>query len=226
MSAFYCIQPFPSSSAEPVSTCFCPFFEPHLLHVHFLRYVALRREWMMYTRVYKDIRYYTSQAKWVANLIRSKMATTTIRIKKVCEWCGKEFEAQRCSTRFCSKACTDHAYKEQKRQERKRATEAAVVMAQHQKKTLPLKEQEFLSVAEASHLLHVTRDVVYKLIYRGTLKAYRLSSRLTIIRRTDIEAMIEARPYERTPGLRPASKQKDWKWPSSIPPKRLWKSSE
>lgn len=127
------------------------------------------------------------------------MATTTIRIKKVCEWCGKEFEAQRCSTRFCSKACTDHAYKEQKRQERKRATEAAVVTAQHQKKTLPLKEQEFLSVAEASHLLHVTRDAVYKLIYRGTLKAYRLSSRLTIIRRADIETMIEARPYERKP---------------------------
>ncbi len=127
------------------------------------------------------------------------MATTTIRIKKVCEWCGKEFEAQRCSTRFCSKACTDHAYKEQKRQERKRATEAAAVTAQHQKKTLPLKEQEFLSVAEVSYLLHVTRDAVYKLIYRGTLKAYRLSSRLTIIRRADIEAMIESRPYERKP---------------------------
>ena len=59
------------------------------------------------------------------------MATTTIIIKKVCEWCGNEFKAQRCSSRFCSKACTDHAYKEQKRQESKRVTEGAVVTAKH-----------------------------------------------------------------------------------------------
>ena len=127
------------------------------------------------------------------------MATTTIRIKKVCEWCGKEFEAQRCSTRFCSKACTDHAYKEQKRQEKKKTTEVASITAAHLKTILPLNDQAYLSVQEVSQLLNLTRDAVYKLIYRGVLRAYRLSSRLTIIRRIDIEVMIEARPYERKP---------------------------
>ena len=123
------------------------------------------------------------------------MATTTIRIKKVCEWCGKEFEAQRCSTRFCSKACTDHAYKKQKRQELKKDTEIQSKVSSFTGKTEELKQLEFLSVADAAQLLNVTTRAVYNLIYRGTLKAYRLSQQWTVIRKEDLTAMIEARPY-------------------------------
>ena len=39
-----------------------------------------------------------------------------IRIQKKCEWCGKEFTAYKCSTRFCCKQCNDHAYKAKKRE--------------------------------------------------------------------------------------------------------------
>lgn len=84
------------------------------------------------------------------------MATTTIRIKKVCEWCGKEFEAQRCSTRFCSKACTDHAYKSQKRKELKKDTEIQSKVSSYTGRTEELKQLEFLSVADAAQLLNVT----------------------------------------------------------------------
>ena len=127
------------------------------------------------------------------------MATTTIRIKKVCEWCSKEFEAQRCSTRFCSKACTDHAYKSQKRKELKKDTEIQSKVSSYTDKTEGLKQQEFLSVTDAAQLLNVTTRAVYNLIYRGTLKAYRLSQQWTVIRKEDLTAMIEARPYERKP---------------------------
>lgn len=41
------------------------------------------------------------------------MATSNFRIKKICEWCGKEFEAQKVSTRFCSHRCANFAYKRQ-----------------------------------------------------------------------------------------------------------------
>lgn len=54
------------------------------------------------------------------------MATSTIRIRKVCEWCGSEFEAQKCTIRFCSKRCAEHAYKDRQRQERKKVTEAHI----------------------------------------------------------------------------------------------------
>lgn len=124
------------------------------------------------------------------------MATTTIRIKKICEWCGKEFEAKRCSTRFCSKACTDHAYKSQKRKELKKDTEIQSKVSSYTDKTEGLKQQEFLSVADAAQLLNVTTRAVYNLIYRGTLKAYRIPQQWTVIRKEDLTAMIEATQQE------------------------------
>lgn len=39
------------------------------------------------------------------------MATSNFRIKKICEWCGKEFEAQKVSTRFCSHRCANKSRK-------------------------------------------------------------------------------------------------------------------
>ena len=50
-----------------------------------------------------------------------------------------------------------------------------------------------------AQILNVTPRAVYNLIYRGTIKAYRLTSQWAVIKRADIDAMIEARPYERKP---------------------------
>ncbi len=41
------------------------------------------------------------------------MATSKMKIKKkVCEWCGTTFYAQKLTTRFCSHRCNNLAYKE------------------------------------------------------------------------------------------------------------------
>ena len=45
------------------------------------------------------------------------MATSKMKIKKVCEWCGTTFYAQKLTTRFCSHRCNNLAYKETIRQE-------------------------------------------------------------------------------------------------------------
>ena len=50
------------------------------------------------------------------------MATSNFRIKKICEWCGKEFEAQKVSTRFCSHRCANFAYKRAIRKKRVQTT--------------------------------------------------------------------------------------------------------
>ncbi len=42
--------------------------------------------------------------------------SSTIDINKICEWCGKEFIAHKCSTRYCSKRCSEHAYKSLRRE--------------------------------------------------------------------------------------------------------------
>ena len=127
------------------------------------------------------------------------MATSNIRIKKVCQWCGNEFEAQKATTQYCCKRCAEHAYKERKRQEKKKITETLDSLTAHENKINQLSGRDYLSVAEVAQILNVTPRAVYNLIYRGTIKAYRLTSQWAVIKRADIDAMIEARPYERKP---------------------------
>lgn len=124
------------------------------------------------------------------------MATSVIRIKKICAWCGKEFEAQKLSTQFCSHRCSSHAYKDKKRQEKKQRAETASQRSQQKKKVEDIKDKEYLTVSEAAQLLGFTRDGVYKLIYRGLLKAHRITSRWTVNYRKDIDEMITARPID------------------------------
>lgn len=125
------------------------------------------------------------------------MATSNIRIKKVCEWCGKEFEAQKCTTRFCCKRCAEHAYKERQRQQRKRETETKVIETIIREKEKAVEDKVYLSVQETADLMGVKRNAIYQLIYRGKLKAYRLTSRVTRISRKDIEDVLNTNLYVR-----------------------------
>ena len=127
----------------------------------------------------------------------SKMATSNIRIKKVCERCGKEFEAQKCSTRFCCKRCAEHAYKDRQRQKRKQETEIKVIETIVREKEKAVVDRVYLSVQETADLIGVKRNAVYQLIYRGKLKAFRLTSRVTRICKTDIEHLLSTNVYVR-----------------------------
>ena len=127
------------------------------------------------------------------------MSTSNMRIRKNCFWCGNEFEVQKTTTKFCCKRCSEHAYKERKRQERKTETEKQNLERVHSQNISEISNLQYLSVVEASKILNVTSRAVYNLIYRGTLPAYRLSSQWTVIKREDIEKMIDDRPYERKP---------------------------
>ncbi len=44
--------------------------------------------------------------------------SSNIRIERICEWCGNRFMAQTTVTRFCSKRCAEHSYKERMRQKK------------------------------------------------------------------------------------------------------------
>lgn len=121
------------------------------------------------------------------------MATSLIRIKKICAWCGKEFEAQKLSTQFCSHRCSSHAYKDKKRQEKKQSAETASQRSQQKKTVEDIKDKDYLTVSEAAQLLGFTRDGVYKLIYRGLLKAHRITSHWTVIYRKDIDLLYRGR---------------------------------
>ena len=58
-----------------------------------------------------------------------------------------------------------------------------------------IKDKEYLSIAQTSVLLGLSLQAVYKMIYAGHLAAYKLSSRLSFVKRVDIDRMLNANPY-------------------------------
>ena len=127
------------------------------------------------------------------------MATSKIRIVKICERCGKEFMAQKQSTRFCSHQCSSMAYKDAKRLERKKNTEARVRSQVQEKVHTEIGDKELLTFREAAALLGITKQAMYALVARGTIVAYKLTRRLSRIRKTDIDNMLQNNQYISSP---------------------------
>jgi len=125
------------------------------------------------------------------------MASSSIRIKKVCKWCGEVFYAQKTTTRYCSHRCNSKAYKEITRNKRIQDAETKTNILISQQPIQMIKDKEFLSFAEAGTLLGISRQAVYKMVAAGHLKASKISSRLSFIKRSDIENMLENKLYEK-----------------------------
>ena len=76
---------------------------------------------------------------------------------------------------------------------------------------MELQQQEYLTFSKAAILLGCTRQYIYKLVEQGKLPASRLSSRMALVRKSDIEKMFAANPYNRVlPGscLKPSISKK------------------
>lgn len=119
------------------------------------------------------------------------MSTSKFKVLRTCEFCGKEFYAQKVSTRYCSKRCNELAYKQRRRQRQITEAEARVL----QKPIEEVGNKEFLSLQDASVLFGITKRSVYNLIYNGVLQAFKFSSRMTFVRKADIEIMFEGHLY-------------------------------
>ena len=119
------------------------------------------------------------------------MSTSKFRVLRTCEFCGKEFYAQKVSTRYCSKRCNELAYKQRRRQRQITEAEARVL----QKPIEEVGNKEFLSLQDASVLFGITKRSVYNLIYNGVLQAFKFSSRMTFVRKADIERIFEGHIY-------------------------------
>lgn len=125
------------------------------------------------------------------------MATSKMKIKKVCEWCGTTFYAQKLTTRLCSHRCNNLAYKEAIRQKRIQEVEAKIQTVISEDSISAFKDKEYLSFKEAATLLGLSKQAIYKMVYARKLQAFRISSRLSFIRKGDIDRMLETRPYEK-----------------------------
>ena len=99
--------------------------------------------------------------------------------------------------KYCSEECAEQAKETKKKIQRDFLRAVEPVME--------LQQQEYLTFSKAAILLGCTRQYVYKLVEQGKLPASRLSSRMALVRKSDIEKMFAANPYKR---VLPCSKPK------------------
>ena len=106
-----------------------------------------------------------------------------------CAYCGKVFTTNSGMQKYCSEECAEQAKVNKKKRQRDFLRAVEPVME--------LQQQEYLTFSKAAILLGCTRQYVYKLVEQGQLPASRLSSRMALVRRSDIEKMFAANPYNR-----------------------------
>lgn len=118
-------------------------------------------------------------------------------IKKICEFCGREFEAYTQTTRYCSHQCNCKAYRAIKRKEVISLSASMASKTKRERAKVDLPGREYLSISEAASLLGWCKQTVYNYCHKGIIPAKRLSQRTTLIRKKDIEALFDkVEPYE------------------------------
>jgi excisionase family DNA binding protein len=119
------------------------------------------------------------------------MGISKLKIPKVCEHCGKPFEARTFNTRFCSSVCNTASLRNRKKQtleeERKQQ-----ILQESKAAIAEIQTRPYISIAEAVVLFGISKDTIRRLIRAGKIPAINLGERLTRISRTHIEAMFTA----------------------------------
>jgi excisionase family DNA binding protein len=113
--------------------------------------------------------------------------SSNIQILRLCQSCHNKFTARTTVTKYCGHPCASRAYKARKRGEK---IEASNQETAHfvPKGFSELQAKEFLSVAETSRLLGISRWTLTRAISDGRLSAVRFGRRI-VIKRTDIDRM-------------------------------------
>lgn len=125
--------------------------------------------------------------------------SSNIRLQRICQHCGNEFTAKTTVTKYCSSVCSKRAYKTRKRSEKINKSSNEII----QIKKIPIEElhmKEFLSVKDTAALLGSSARTVYRMIDSGVIKAVNLADRMTRIRRSELNKLLDP-VYQSKPEL-------------------------
>ena len=120
------------------------------------------------------------------------------KIEKECVVCGKPFIPKTVDSIYCSKTCSNTAYRKRKIQEKKEEEQKAVI----EKISA---DRLYISVPEAIALFGVAKSTLYRLIRQSRIPAINLGTRLVRIDRAAIEQMF---PIRQTPIVKEKLKAK------------------
>lgn len=123
------------------------------------------------------------------------MTASKERILKICEYCGKSFYASKSTTRYCSKQCNSYAYKAARREEKVKMAETMSHRKASEKSMSEILVKEYLTIQEVAILLGLSRQTIYNMVYSGKLRASKITSRLSLIRKRDIDYLVDSLPY-------------------------------
>jgi len=117
--------------------------------------------------------------------------SSNIRVQRICQQCGKDFEARTTVTKTCSDNCAKKLYKARKKtakiEESNRETEVIKLQPLED-----LKRKEFLTVREAAKLLNCSKQTMYTLINTNVVNSINLKQKKTIIMRSDIDKLFQS----------------------------------
>ena len=110
--------------------------------------------------------------------------------QKTCEYCGKQFTAQKSSTRFCSKSCADRANKE-----RIRKWTQTVVETKDRIETIQNSQSfgDILSPRTLALYLGVSLRTAYRYLENGMIPAI-TTNKKTFVRRSDVDKLFDSAP--------------------------------
>jgi excisionase family DNA binding protein len=114
--------------------------------------------------------------------------SSNILVQRICKNCNSEFTAKTTVTKYCSKNCNRNAWRKRKQaglvKKINRATKKEISTER-----VEIKDKDFLSVNDVALLLNCTNRTVYHLIKTGRLKATNLATRVTRIKRTNLDEL-------------------------------------
>lgn len=97
------------------------------------------------------------------------MPAAKFEIKRKCQVCGQEFIAKTIESWYCSKRCSNIAYKRRKDEEKRNQRLDEIV------KSIP-KHQDYIKVSEAYAMFGISKDTLYRLIHKGTISHINLGT--------------------------------------------------
>lgn len=104
---------------------------------------------------------------------------------KKCECCGLMFKPSTDAQRFCTITCAEITLA------KKEALNSAL------EPIVNVSNADYLTFSKAAVLMGCSRQYIYKLVAEGKLSASRISSRMSFIRRSDIDTLLSSNPYYR-----------------------------
>lgn len=134
--------------------------------------------------------------------------SSNIEVIRICQFCEKEFTAKTTKTKFCSLACSSKAYKKRTRQQKIANSNLETTIIKS-KPILDLKDKEFLTVKEVALLLGFAPKTVYRLISQNKIIAYNFSERMTVVKRSELDALFQIIEPNYEIVIRPKERKKE-----------------